>query len=238
MKLLKLLLFAFGIGMLFVTCKQHEIDSNLEIQEESISSLERTISTNEMSEFAPLGVIPEWAREKMSPEECELWGIMSRQFKVDYSFLNMPYYVSNREGVTTKIRNICEAINNGEIPESEYGISFSVICPKEYNANLFDGVERLSNNEGGGIGETKNWTCSVFKNDNVSHEFYIIYTRTKSEIIEHASSFTSKPSSASFHGAQSHRIDINGYVHINCIGYIAHDGKEYDINHAGNHLLP
>ena len=66
--------------------------------------------------YAERGVIPAWVKNQTSPEEYQLWEIMSKYYRIDYSNLK-----SRRMGAEQKanlykdLRNLCQRLESGEI---------------------------------------------------------------------------------------------------------------------------
>lgn len=132
MKHLKISLFLLGIIVSIVACQQSFEDDfgvdpeTLSVNGENIAALKaRGCSADITPEFMPLNVIPEWAEDKMTPEEYELWKVMSTKFKIDYSFLKRPSTEENRESLYESINTIVNNIKDGVI--SEYAGLFTVM---------------------------------------------------------------------------------------------------------------
>lgn len=66
-------------------------------------------------EYSPVGVVPDWVKEKVSTEEFQLWKTMSSIFEVDYSFLRREMPLDKEKFLYEKIiKPMCAAIEKGE----------------------------------------------------------------------------------------------------------------------------
>lgn len=75
---------------------------------------------------ASLNVVPEWVREKVTPEEYEMFKLISTRFRVDYSFLRENISEKRRAYLNERWEVLCQEINNGRYPEGSlwiYGVA-------------------------------------------------------------------------------------------------------------------
>ena len=247
MKNLKVSLFLLGMVVAFVACQQ-SFDDDVELAENEMRlaamNAQGRISASEMlvPEYMPLNVIPEWAQEKMTQEEYEMWQFIGSIYKVDYSFLNAPYYTLHKETINKQIQEYSEAIKNGEIDEQSLTGCFSVICPSSLALNS---IEQLSDPEGGNVDKFKDRRLSVqvAANGPVSVEYFLIYGYAPSlpageRFIVMNESFVAHPAGAKFKGATHSRIDYRGVLSVTCAGTVEYKDEEYPVSNTVTMTMP
>lgn len=57
--------------------------------------------------------VPQWVKEKVSPEEYKLWEVMSSVFQIDYSFLKKNISQERRKEILHLLQNTVPRIQNG-----------------------------------------------------------------------------------------------------------------------------
>ncbi|MFT0230811.1 hypothetical protein [Bacteroides faecis] len=58
-------------------------------------------------EYSKLDEVPQWVKEKVSPEEYKLWEVMSSVFQIDYSFLKKKYISRKKKRNTSPLAKHC-----------------------------------------------------------------------------------------------------------------------------------
>lgn len=57
-------------------------------------------------EYSKLDEVPQWVKEKVSPEEYKLWEVMSSVFQIDYSFLKKIYLKKEEKKYFTSCKTL------------------------------------------------------------------------------------------------------------------------------------
>lgn len=67
--------------------------------------------------YAPLDSVPAWVKEKVTPEEYEMWKALSGVFRIDYSFLKRDLTPQQKELLYREVEGICAKIKKGELEQ-------------------------------------------------------------------------------------------------------------------------
>lgn len=101
------------------------------------------ISANSYAqEYSKLNEVPQWVKAKVTPEEYELWKVMSTVFQVDYSFLK----VNLSEGRRLDILHLLQKT----VPEIQKGLYAE-------KGNLFCVADEYK------VDSLQNWSTSVLE---------------------------------------------------------------------------
>lgn len=230
MKTLKLLTSAILMPVLSVVLLQscsEEMAPELQLNSEAIETLQTKSMDAPAPEFAPLGVVPDWAKAKMTDEEVEMWEIIAQKHMVDYSFVENPTWQFERERINANLRLLMTEVVEGRIDKSNY---LSV----ELDSNAARRMERLNNPEDFQTIE-KN-IRRVFSYVRFSIVFtahvssYILHGQTIETIIR-VSNFEF-PIDSIFSGSKGCHATNSGYIQVYCIGTVYYRGSstEVDIN--------
>lgn len=92
--------------------------------------------------LAPLDSVPNWVRERVTPEEYEIWKCMSSVFQVSYSFLFQNMSIKQRGLLYKDLTQMCESIKKGEY-SSKKGELFAVSLPAPVDTSLIWRVNEL-----------------------------------------------------------------------------------------------
>lgn len=76
-------------------------------------------------EYSKLNEVPQWVKDKVTPEEYELWKVMSTVFQVDYSFLKVNLSEERRLDILQIIQKTVPKIQDGSY-EAKKGSQFCV----------------------------------------------------------------------------------------------------------------
>lgn len=117
--------FLVSTALLGAACSEFfdpEMEAKLDANEDQIATLTRHEACT--SEFMPLHVIPEFAKDRMTPEELRLWETMSAHYNIDYSFLETDLQEEQKTSLYASIRTICELFESGK--ETGYAGYFAV----------------------------------------------------------------------------------------------------------------
>ena len=148
MKTLKLLTSAILMPVLsvilFQSCAE-EMAPELQLNRETIETLQtKSMDDAPAPEFAPLGVVPDWAKAKMTDEEMEMWMEISQYYYVDYSFIDQ--YQVNRSSINRNANIIRQEICEDKIKEKGTQL---ILVPLHLQHNQ---IEKLSSSEQEGVG--------------------------------------------------------------------------------------
>ena len=151
-KIAFMLLLAAGVGAGFFAC-QSDLDN--ELATDSLGENELAISQLAASEsvggqeYSPLNVVPEWVKEKVSPEEYELWKTLSSRYEIDYSFLKKEISPQRMENIISYVEQLCEEMKQEQCEWDS--IPFRFLVPSSfYEDSYLTKIERLSNPEAAG----------------------------------------------------------------------------------------
>lgn len=225
MKSLKISLFLLGMIVAFVACQQSfEDDLDLAQNEADITAMQmRGLSMNIEPEYMPLNVIPDWAREKMTEEEYELWEVMSTKFKIDYSFLLDSQYEFKRENIKKSIYDIAQNLN-----EHESNVNFRICYFKKNNIETLSDPEAFPDNT---------VQMDIYRDGEVYMQFTTIYdilylSSGKVNIRLINPNFTWGPSSrkVAFKGSTRYRVAADNVLYISCVGTLEYDTNTVSIN--------
>lgn len=141
-------LFGTTIFFSFLQSCSMELDPELK---QNANKLEETIvtkssvsmsSNSALSNYSPVGVIPDWAMVKMSDEEKVIWTAISEYFSVDYSFLLSPVWESKRETIKERAQALYSDMLKGNV--RKYG---TVSVAMNDAINMQNKIEKLSSPE-------------------------------------------------------------------------------------------
>ena len=233
MKTKKMLVAALIASVSFFSCSQEgNINEDLMVNGVDIAALSSIDTAIVAEEYMPVGVMPDWAKEKMGEEEYRLWEIVGNHYQVDYSFLNSAYYQNNKNYFLSRLTNVAVSIMNGE--NEYYGRNFTIKTPLVYGTKS---VELLSRPEINNPGHNLNYT--LFTADGASLILAVVYVHIEEsvEYILRSHEFYCTPAEASCSGASDCRITPTGEIHINYSGHMFYNGKTYKVDVNTGFLL-
>lgn len=153
MKKCNFVLFLAGLVLCFVACQQ-DLDNFLEnpslkTNGDAISEMQIGYISETEPEFMPLDSVPEWIKEKVSPEEYALWEILSTKYNIDYTFLKWNISTKAKDCIYSCVQDLCSEIQRDV--RTEYSGLFLVPSNfREKRENMI--IETLSSN-----GEYDDW---------------------------------------------------------------------------------
>lgn len=100
----------------------------------------------ESSSIVTTKKIPEWVSEYVTPEEYELWEVMSTRFSVNYDFLLEDISLKRKNEIYEIVKKCCERIKQGEENEDLNGIF--VVAPENLSS-FTNRIEQLTRTESG-----------------------------------------------------------------------------------------
>lgn len=75
---------------------------------------------------APMDTVPEWVRQRTTPEEYEAWKALSRHFQIDYTVLLYDDLTEkDKEMIYHQVQEACNAVENGTF-KGKTGTLFSI----------------------------------------------------------------------------------------------------------------
>lgn len=147
--------------MFFVACEHYDINPNLKIHDGNISSLARSISTNDSLKFMPMGVIPEWVKDSLSPENYELLKKLSTKFKIKY------YLLEKNKSLALNISENNQQLNT---LLADGGLDTVIVSSKEQvKTNILSKVEVLSRGESGDIERGYDYASTILNIEAIIH---------------------------------------------------------------------
>lgn len=220
---LKFLTLLISIAVAFSACEQ-ELDSELNqliSNEKSISELEskRTI---ELPEYMPLNYVPEWVKEKVTPEEYELWKTLSSKYKISYSFLEMDLKINQKADLYSTVKTLCKDIESGIINED---MGLFVVQKINLNIDTINKIEKLNSTEDGGKIKHHSYPEIIYTATSVSHAcvritatYYTNSAETKVVGIGDATAYADGQNAISYSGSCS--VDDYGpvMIKVSCSG--------------------
>lgn len=95
-------------------------------QENAKESLSMSFDAVENQVTAPMDTVPEWVRQRTTPEEYEAWKALSRHFKIDYTVLLYDDLTEkDKEMIYHQVQEACNAVENGTF-KGKTGTLFSI----------------------------------------------------------------------------------------------------------------
>lgn len=70
----------------------------------------RVSGVEDVENVAPMGVVPEWAKEQMTTEEYDTWKVVTKVYCVDYSFLKHERFPEERASIYESAKMTADAI--------------------------------------------------------------------------------------------------------------------------------
>lgn len=232
MKKLKLSLFLLGILVFMMSCEAgFESDQFLDLNQNKIQELNTRAKSSDLNRvFMPLNSIPEELKDKTSPEEYELWKMMSSRYEINYSFLDMNLREDQRENLKNTLKIICKKIEDGSLGQGNLGY-FVVQKLKKRNINS---IEKLSRSESGEVAQ-ESFPEIIYEARNVSFAYVRVkasfYTNSEGTEITRVSgvrAYKDGTNAVSFEGSCSSGGFGSVILNVKCSGTLT-----YRINNSG-----
>lgn len=190
---------------------------------------ESTVDTT----YAPVGVVPEWAKEHMTEEEEDMWTVISSKYKVDYSFLLNPKWQSAKDRINKNLYQLCNNIKNGAVEDTGGSLSVDLSNNISHSLNKNERLDYAGNSR------------LIENNKNISRRFSVrgnsIYFtahvscyKLEGNIIDTVvhSHYFEFPYGSRFAGSSGCHAANNESINVYCVGnlYIASEVYPVDIN--------
>ena len=241
MKHLKISLFLLGIIVSIVACQQSFEDDfgvdpeTLSVNGEQIKMLNahsRNVTDVIKCEFMPQNVIPNWVKEKLTPQEYELWMKLSQKYEIDYSILKNDLSVEEKKRLYNKIEKIYQAPNDTITNLTKHLTFFSL------DRATIEGIEQLSSEESGGF-QSHTTTFRVYSHPSLDISGYMnVHYSSNSATKEVEGVRTSSPyiiakdefdASIYADGNATYDGGYLGIISVTCAGHVTYYNPNKDV---------
>lgn len=144
-----------GFALLIIGCLSNGCESPDELEFSEIVQTKTSVKENDLY---PIGVIPNWAKEKLPAEIYEKIEIMSKYFIIDYAFLRNDITPERWEEIKYSINSMCQQIQEGKISKEAPAI-FAIAS--EQPSNSYFAIEQMEMLEPGCV--LRGTTLTVYK---------------------------------------------------------------------------
>lgn len=216
MKTLKLTAMLCVCFVLQTSCEQNQM--------EDVSEVNKTIEENFPLEYSPLNFVPDWVQTKVTPDEYELWKVLSTRYEIDYSFLRKDVSIERKNEIYDCVDKLCEKIKSDKIDKHEGCLS--IFDEENDDPSMLTHKRMKTRREGE---EYKTNGCTVYTHNLGPYiKAAITYKYNKSPktvTISSSSIYTGSPYSAhepSFSGASDISYDENQeLIRASCSGTLS-----------------
>lgn len=98
------------VALCLLACNQQQESVSTGTWPEETAKMWRASGVKDVENVAPVGVVPEWAKERMTPEEYDAWKVVAKVYCVDYSFLKHERFPEERASIYESAKMTADAI--------------------------------------------------------------------------------------------------------------------------------
>ena len=214
-----MLLIAF---YMFQSCST-SLSPDLVNNSKNLESVVSQLSLSEKSCYSPIGVIPDWAKEKMTANEIKMWEQISQQYRVDYSFLLNDSWIISKERINTNLIQLQKDIDKHDIGKIKY---LSIELP---NRNIENNLKQLSSSEFDQNGRL-NIQQTFYENGvNIHFTAHVSFIKNGNiYVYTHVDSYNFEfPRDMTFSGSKGCLVTGQGYMDVYCVGNVYKNNSFY-----------